>query len=111
MASPKGRHAATKVDWPVSTSDRRTFLTVLDEAVRSKPGMACGIVARDGVPVLHVINSEMPRHAAEIGADYTDGDWWYTWVQSGDTIGPVDDPDGVADVIAHTLKVNGQART
>ncbi|WP_157995844.1 hypothetical protein [Thermomonospora amylolytica] len=91
-------------------NDRRVFLRVLDEVVRANPGLACGIVTRGGVPVLCVINSEMPQYKAEIGADFTDGDWWFTWVGSGETIGPVDDPEGVTAVIARAVRADGQAR-
>ncbi|MBA9002630.1 hypothetical protein [Thermomonospora cellulosilytica] len=111
MSFDKGRHAAGKGEEPVLTSDRRIFVRALDEAVRSRPGVACGIVTRQGIPVLHAINSEMPSHSVEVGADYVGGDWRYTWARTGDAIGPVDDPESVADAIVAALKVNGRGRS
>jgi hypothetical protein len=110
MSFGRGRHAAGRGERPVSVGDRRVFLSKLDEVVRSSSGLACGIVTRGGVPVLHVINAEMPRYAAEIGADFIEGGWWYTWVVSGGAIGPVDDPGGVAEAVARALKADGQTR-
>ncbi|SEG73958.1 hypothetical protein SAMN04489712_110174 [Thermomonospora echinospora] len=108
--SYEGRHAAGKSDQSVPTGDRRTFLAVLDEVVRSRPGLACGIVTRQGVPVLHVINAEMPRYGTEVGADFADGDWWYTWAVSGDRIGPVGDAEGARNALVRALKANGWTR-
>ncbi|REE96958.1 hypothetical protein [Thermomonospora umbrina] len=110
MSFDRRLNNAASVDQPVLTNDRRTFLRMLDETIRSKPGLACGIVTRAGLPVLHVINSEMPRHAVEIGADFTADDWWFTWAVSGNAIGPVDDPESVTDMVARALKVYGEAR-
>lgn len=92
------------IDQPVLTSDRRTFLTVLDGVVGAMPGLACGIVFVVGTPALRVISISQPRRSVTIGADYTDGDWWFCW-PDGATIGPVDDPEGAANVIAHHLQV------
>ncbi|MBA9001728.1 hypothetical protein [Thermomonospora cellulosilytica] len=110
MSFDRGRRAAGKGDRPVLVNDRRTFLQALDEAVRGNPGLACGIVTRDGVPVLCVINSEMPQYKAEIGADFIDGDWRFVWAVSGEAIGPVDDLEGAVAAIARAVRVNGQAR-
>ncbi|XVQ07270.1 hypothetical protein ACQP1W_32250 [Spirillospora sp. CA-255316] len=100
MSFDTPRHAGVSTDQPMPTGERRSFLTALDESVRERGGMSCGIVPRSGTPVLHVINSESPRRSTEVGADFADSAWWFTWAQTGDTIGTVDDLAGVTDLIS-----------
>ncbi|TDD70567.1 hypothetical protein E1293_34700 [Actinomadura darangshiensis] len=65
-------------DHLTAMSGRRPFLTALDEAVRKRGGMSCGIVPRRGTPVLHAINAESPSNFTEIGADFIRGSWVFT---------------------------------
>jgi hypothetical protein len=109
MSFDRPRPAGVPADQPMPTGERRSFLTKLDEAVREHGGMSCGIVPRQGSPVLHVINSEWPSRSAEVGCDYVDRDWWFTWAATGDTIGPASDPKGAADVLAVELRANLRA--
>lgn len=108
MSLDRGRHAATSIDGPAPSSNRRAFLTALDEVVRSRPGLACGIVTRRGVPILNVVRFGAAGRSVEIGCDFSDGCWWFAWAADGQTIAPVDDPDGAADVIAHELESASQ---
>ncbi|TDC59776.1 hypothetical protein E1200_31550 [Actinomadura sp. GC306] len=84
-------------------SGRRPSLSALDEAVRRRGGMSCGIVHRSGTPVLHVINTESPGRFTEIGADFIAGTWVFTWAPTGDTISPASCPAETAEMIAHAL--------
>ena len=87
-------------------SGRRPFLTALDEAVRKRGGMSCGIVPRSGTPVLYVINAESPSKFTEIGADYIGGIWVFTWAPTGETIGAAGAPAETAETIARALGVD-----
>ncbi|WP_067484860.1 hypothetical protein [Actinomadura hibisca] len=98
------RQARVSADQPVLTSERRTHLTVLDAAVVAHGGMSCGVVPRAGVPVLHVINAELPGLSIEAGCDFIDGAWWFTWAETGESIGVVADAADVAGVIARTVE-------
>jgi hypothetical protein len=73
--------------------------------------MSCGVVPCGGIPVLHVINAELPRRSVEAGCDFVDGAWWFVWAGSGVTIGTVDDVSGVVavvavEVVAHVRRVS-----
>ncbi|MEU8799545.1 hypothetical protein [Spirillospora sp. NPDC048819] len=91
------------IDYLTAMSGRRPFLTALDEAVRKRGGMSCGIVQRSGTPVLHVINTESPSRFTEIGADFIDGAWMYTWAPTGDTISAANSPEKTAETIAQAV--------
>lgn len=86
-------------------SGRRPFLSALDEAVRERGGMSCGIVPRGGTPVLYVINTGSPDRFTEISADFVGGTWTFTWAPSGDAIGVADSPAEAAEAIARALGV------
>jgi hypothetical protein len=90
-------------DHLTAMSGRRPFLTALDEAVREQGGMSCGIVPRDGTPVLYVLNTESPSRFTEIGADFIRGTWMFTWAPTGETIGAADSPTQTAETIARAL--------
>jgi hypothetical protein len=82
MSFDSPRHAKAPADQPVLTSERRGHLTTLDEAMVARGGMSCGVVPRDGVPVLHVINAVLPRRSVEVGCDFVDGAWWFIWAET-----------------------------
>ena len=82
---------------------RRPFLTALDEAVRQRGGMSCGIVRRHGTPVLHVINAESPSRFTEVGADFICGAWLFTWAATGTPINPGNAPTVAAGTIAKAV--------
>ncbi|SNT53014.1 hypothetical protein SAMN05443665_103979 [Actinomadura meyerae] len=82
---------------------RRAFLAALDEAVRRRGGMACGIVQRSGTPVLYVINTHAPGRSTEVGADYIGGAWMFTWAGTGATISAAEAPTTAADAIARAV--------
>jgi hypothetical protein len=84
-------------------SGRRPFLTALDEAVRERGGMSCGIVARTGTPVLYVINADSPSRFTEVGADFIGGTWMFTWAPTGEAIGAATSPVETAETIARAL--------
>ncbi|WP_119727096.1 hypothetical protein [Thermomonospora amylolytica] len=84
---------------------RRLYLAALDAVFIARGGLGCGVVVRDGGPVLRVIAEGAADRAVEVGCDFLDGRWWFTWADSGRTIGAVDDPRAVADEIARTLQV------
>ncbi|MBW8481956.1 hypothetical protein [Actinomadura parmotrematis] len=67
--------------------ERRRMLSALDAAVRALPGVACGIVPRKGLPVLHVISSAEPARSVEIGGDYLEGAWHFVCARSGARLG------------------------
>jgi hypothetical protein len=90
-------------DHLTTTSGRRPFLTALDEAVRKRGGMSCGIVARSGTPVLYVINTEAPGKFTEIGADFIAGTWMFTWAPTGEAIDAANSPTETAETIAPAL--------
>ncbi|TDD83949.1 hypothetical protein [Actinomadura rubrisoli] len=110
MSFAAPRHARTTADEPMPTGERRSFLNELDAAVRRHGGMSCGVVPREGSPVLLVINAEVPRRSVEVSADFVDRCWWFTWAESGATIGTVDDVDGVADVVGRAVGVQRWVR-
>ncbi|MEU5992270.1 hypothetical protein ABZ806_25145 [Spirillospora sp. NPDC047418] len=97
-------------DHLTATSGRRPFLTALDEAVRKHGGISCGIVARDGTPVLYVINTESPGKFTEIGADFIAGAWVFTWAATGRTISAANTPTAAADTIAHAVGAHHSIR-
>ncbi|WP_147449375.1 hypothetical protein [Actinomadura pelletieri] len=103
MSFDGSRHARVFADQAMPTGQRRAFPTVLDGAGRKRDGMSSGVVPHGGVPVLHAINSELPRRSVEIGVDFSDGWRWFAWAESGATIGTVDDADGVADVVGRAV--------
>ncbi|WP_147312318.1 hypothetical protein [Thermomonospora umbrina] len=83
----------------------------LNQSIRDHGGMACGLVQREGRQVVYVINSELPVHRADIGCEFVDAVWWFTWVEDGEpTIGPADDVEGVVVAIAKALKVMPRSR-
>ncbi|CNG76800.1 Uncharacterised protein [Mycobacterium tuberculosis] len=90
-------------DHLTAMSGRRPFLTALDEAVRKRGGMSCGIVPRGGTPVLYMINTESPTKFTEIGADFIGGAWMYTWAATGRTLGAANAPTIAADTIARAI--------
>ncbi|WP_148232874.1 MULTISPECIES: hypothetical protein [Thermomonospora] len=51
-----------------------------------------------GPVVLRVIYPHSVRPPEDIACDFTDGEWWFVW-SDGRTIGPADDPEGVARAI------------
>ncbi|WP_189241215.1 hypothetical protein [Actinomadura livida] len=91
-------------------SGRRPFLSALDEAVRERGGMSCGIVLRGGTPALYVINTDSPSRFTEIGTDFIGGTWMFTWAPTGDTIGAANSPAETAEAIARALGVGLGAR-
>ncbi|TDC75448.1 hypothetical protein [Actinomadura sp. 7K507] len=91
------------IDHLTAMSGRRPFLTALDEAVRERGGMSCGIVPRSGTPVLHVINTELPSRFTEISADFIGGAWVFTWAGTSDTISAANAPAIAAHAIARTV--------
>ena len=97
-------------DHLTTMSGRRPFLSTLDEAVRKRGGMSCGIVPRSGTPVLYVINTESPGRFTEIGADFIGGTWVFTWAPTGDTIGAADSPAETAEAIGRALGAGPGAR-
>jgi len=97
-------------DHLTAMSGRRPFLSALDEAVRERGGMSCGIVPRGGTPVLYVINTDSPGTFTEIGADFVGGTWTFTWAPSGGTIGAADSPAEAAEAIARALGVGRGVR-
>ncbi|WP_165965953.1 hypothetical protein [Actinomadura sp. 7K534] len=97
-------------DHLTAMSGRRPFLSALDEAVRERGGMSCGIVSRSGTPVLYVINTDSPSRFTEIGADFVDGSWMFTWAPTGDRIGAADSPAETAEAIARALGAGLGAR-
>ncbi|GAA2634806.1 hypothetical protein SMC26_08915 [Actinomadura fulvescens] len=101
--------AAPDAETPTRIGERRTFLSVLDEAVREHGGMSCGVVRRAGVPVLHVINSEHACRRTEVGAEFVGSGWWFIWAETDGTIGPVEDPAGVAEAVGRYLGVHVRA--
>ena len=90
-------------DHLTAMSGRRPFLTALDEAVRKRGGMSCGIVARDGTPVLNVISTESPSRFTEIDVDLIAGTWMFTWVPTGEPIGAANSLTETAETIARAL--------
>jgi hypothetical protein len=111
MSFDRPRRARVSTGQPTPAGERRSFLTALDEAVREHGGTSCGVVPRSGTPVLHVINSEVPSRSAEVGVDFFDGVWWFTWARTGDAIAPVADPSDVADAVAHAVGARMQVRS
>ncbi|SPT50078.1 hypothetical protein [Actinomadura madurae] len=91
------------IDDQRATAGRRPFLAALDEALRRRGGMSCGIVQRSGTPVLYVINTESPSRFTEVGADYISGAWVFTWADTGATISTAETPTTAADTIARAV--------
>jgi len=54
--------------------------------------------AWDGPVVLRVTCPHPARPLEDIGCVLEEGEWWFAW-SDGRTIGPADDPEGVARVI------------
>src|SRR5690606_2142494 len=54
--------------------------------------------AWDGPVVLRVTYPHPARSPEDIGCVREEGEWWFAW-SDGRTIGPADDPEGVARVI------------
>ncbi|MFP3966255.1 hypothetical protein SMC26_28380 [Actinomadura fulvescens] len=106
MSFDTPRSDAADAEIPVRNGERRRFLSVLDEAVRAHGGMSCGVVRRAGTPVLHVINSERACRRTEVGAEFAGSGWWFTWAETGGTIGPVEGPAGVAEAVGRYLGVH-----
>jgi hypothetical protein len=55
-----------------------------------------------GKPFIHVVNTNAARLTENITCVVTDDETWFCW-SWGDTIGPVDDIDGIAKSIRYVL--------
>ncbi|WP_119732197.1 hypothetical protein [Thermomonospora amylolytica] len=84
---------------------RRLYLAALDAVFVARRGLGCGVVVREGGPVLRVVAEGAAGRAVEVGCDFLDGRWWFTWADSGRTIGVVEDPRAVADEVVRVLRV------
>lgn len=102
MGFDKGRHAATG-NQPRTTNQRREHLETLKPAIEVRPELTCRIVERAGTATLSVVTDGVPPRAIEIGCDFTEGTWWFTWADDGQTIATVDDIDGTTHVIVREL--------
>ncbi|HEX6041357.1 hypothetical protein [Longimicrobium sp.] len=108
MGFDRARFEAANVR--VAFGPRRLHLAALDAVLCGRRELACGIVARGGVPMLNVVAMGAAHRPVEVGCDHLDGAWSFTWADTGRTIGPVDDPVTVADRVAAALAGNGAAR-
>ncbi len=111
MPGRSGRHAHRAalhgVDLPVaadaegSASDPR--VVHLEDLRRCLEQLGGGfgaslVRAWDGPVVLRVTYPYPARPPEDIGCVLEEGEWWFAW-SDGRTIGPADDPEGVARVI------------
>jgi hypothetical protein len=92
---------------PLASADvrRRDFLEALGEAVNGLPPLQAKIMqgSRSGPAVLHVVNPDAAHMTEDIGCEPQDsGEFWFTW-SWGNTLGPADDPAGVAAAILRVL--------
>ncbi|SEG83196.1 hypothetical protein SAMN04489712_115168 [Thermomonospora echinospora] len=108
MGFDRARFEAANVR--VAFGPRRLHLAALDAVLAGRQELACGIVARSGVPMLTVVAVGAAHRPVEVGCDYLNGAWLFTWADSGKPIGPVTDLARVADQVAAALTGNGAAR-
>jgi len=82
---------------------RRGHLAALDAELCRRPGLLCGLVERDGLRVLRVMRQGAASHAVEVSCREEAGGWVFTWADTGGEIGPVSDPEAVADRVTAAL--------
>jgi hypothetical protein len=87
------------------------FLDVLGQVIREVFPLDADIrPATSERPVtLRVVNPRAPESLTEdIGCDFTEDGWWFVWQwgegdYAGQTIGPAEDPKGVARAVANVV--------
>lgn len=108
MSSSRRRNAVTSENTAMS-HERRVFISKLDSVINSHKGLACGVVERRGLPVLHVVRFGSAGHAVEIGCNLLEREWWFTWDMTGDAIAPASALYETAHVIARQLERAAQS--
>lgn len=94
----------------MSRDDMRHFISRLDREVATWPGLACGIVGREGEGVvLNVVRIGSALNSVEIACRRVDGNDWYAWASDGELIGVVDAVENVAADIARVLTERADA--
>ncbi|MFC5749238.1 hypothetical protein [Actinomadura rugatobispora] len=96
----RGRHAATDGQRRRTGNQRREHLERLGRAVGARPGFKCRVGEEGGVHALHV---EKGGTSLEVGCDFRDGRWWFTWPGDGRAIVPVAALYGAVRVIVQEL--------
>jgi len=82
---------------------RRGHLAALDAELCRWPGLLCGLVERDGLRVLRVVREGAASRAVEVSCREETGGWVFTWADSDEALGPVTDPEAVADRVTAAL--------
>jgi hypothetical protein len=114
--SPEGGHARretsrsfdapTERERPAAAeARRRDFLEALGREINALPPLRSRIIrgSRMDPMVLHVVNPDAPHMIEDIGCEPIEGgEFWFTW-SWGHTLGPADDPAGVAASIRRVL--------
>jgi hypothetical protein len=89
---------------------RDTFLSLLAVELRRYDSISAELVTREGRQVLFVVSNSPMLRTVEIGADYTlQEGWWYSWITDPNTIAPVQDVEGTADVVIKHLRTRPQS--
>ncbi len=94
------------VSWqafPAPMSDRQTHLSALRAVLVLRPELACGVVERRGAPAgLSVVWRGRPQRLVEVGCDFFEGAWWFTW-GDGRRITPVSDVEYAVALVVREL--------
>jgi hypothetical protein len=80
------------------------FLDVLGQVLQGARHVTSGVVLRQGCAVLFVVSSLPATRSVEIGCEFTEDGWWYSWATDSRTIAPVEDTARTADVIIRNLR-------
>lgn len=82
---------------------RRRYLAALDAALCERREALCGVVVRDGVPLLRVTLPGAALRVIEVDCEQGTDGWVFTRADTKEPIGPVSDPAAVAGRLAEAL--------
>ena len=73
-------------------------------------GISSGVVLRQGRTVLCAVSSQPVTRSVEVGCDFTEDGWWYSWIEDARTIAPVQDTKCAAEAIIGYLRAEATSR-
>lgn len=82
---------------------RREHLAALDAALCKRRKVLCGVVVRDGMPLLRVTAPGAALRALEVDCEQGADGWVFTRADTKEPLGPVSDLAVVADRVAESL--------
>ncbi|MGI5208742.1 hypothetical protein ACQEU6_45150 [Spirillospora sp. CA-108201] len=98
-----GEEVEPRSDLASAMGERGLHLAALDAVVSEWGGpLRCGLVSRDGVPMLHVVSTVDESRWMDVDCEPVGGVWWFLRAGCGEGIVPVAE---VADAPAVLVRV------